>query len=228
MSSPPSLNYAPPPPMYQRKGFRNFIAMVLMLCIGASSYWWAPIAVKHVELLYWEHRCLTYTPAAGQIIFDKDSHTGQIPAAWTTFYSILSPPGGRSDGTIFLHEMRKQNGERRLVAVDVLSLNLSADASHSNSVVGVFAHVFHLGTLSHQPLEHCYSLNLVRTIPPCSQIFSGQPDPIHADHFTFYTNDPVGQTQYDGWLRDDDFVVIEPRNPPPATRPDAKTNRKTP
>jgi len=218
--SPPPLNYAPPPPMHRRKIFRRWIALVVALAVAASSWWWGPIASTRVQLMYWQHQCMVYTPTTNQLIYDQGSRVGQTAAAWSKFYGILSPPGFRSDGTLFLHEMRKQNGERRLVAVDVDLTNFNHAITPENMRIEAWARVFKLGSVTQQPIEvySGYDRNVASsgfgTILDGTTIYAGKPDPSQPDHFTFRTSDQNGQYLYDGWLQDDDRVVIEQRRSP--------------
>src|SRR5207302_434407 len=76
-----------------------------------------PVAAHRARLMYWQNRCLTYSPPSGVWVTPKQKH---VVRDWTAFYALLSPPGLKSDGTIFLHERRTPSGKRRLVSADVI------------------------------------------------------------------------------------------------------------
>ncbi len=213
MSSSTPLNYAPPPPLHQRRAFGRWLLITFLLGIGAICVWWGPAIWTRLQLLYWQHRCMVYLPPNGQIAMAADSKgviSQSIPAEWTRFYSLLSPPGFSSDGTVFLHELKKHDGQRRLVVVDVVILDRKTDG------VLPFARVIIPGDLTTLPKEKPLSgatdrLTLVG--PKRLTIYAGSIDPGDSSRFIFRANVQGKEIIYDGWLRDDDAVVINQRTP---------------
>jgi hypothetical protein len=158
-----------------------------------------------MQLLYWQNRCLAYTAPANHRVFDPNSSGPyQSPPEWTKFYAIYSPPGLRSAGTIFLHELKKPDGERRLVALD-----LESESAGLLSVV--YPRVFIPGTLLRSPAEAKAASNRCLIEMPSATLFSAVPDPADPTHFTFKAQLNSLQITYDGWLGNDDRVVIGPR-----------------
>ena len=211
MSFPTPLNYAPPPPLHRRRAFHRWILIAFLLGIALVSLCWLISMRGRMQLLYWQYRCLIYTPAAGQIALVVD-HAGVIrqcvPQEWVDFYSRLSPPGFYSDGTVFLHELKKPNGQRRLVAVDVVIL------ARQDEAVLPFARVIVPGDLQNWPKEKAISgaaSQLTLAGPTPLTIFAGTVDPGDSSRFTFRAVVQGQEVNYDGWLRDDDVVVINPR-----------------
>jgi hypothetical protein len=203
MSSAPQLNYAPHTPAHKRLSRWIIIASILLACI-ASSLWWLPTEWRRIQLLYWQQQCLAYTTAADQVVFDpKSSGPPKCPQEWTKFYSIYSPPGFRSVGTLFLHELHRPDGQRRLVALDL--------DSRDPVVSVVFPRVFVPGNL----LQSAYETSSVSSsyeIPvPSAIIFAGMPDPADPTHFTFKAQLNATVVIFDGWLGNDDRITIGQR-----------------
>ena len=69
--------------------------------------------------------------------------------------SLYSTSGLKSDGTVFVHEMRTPKGERRLVAADYNA----ADG-------GLVARVFQLGSLRAPPRETFHSIGTIQAPSP--------------------------------------------------------------
>ncbi len=133
------------------------------------------------------------------------------PEPWLKFYNLYSPPGAASDGTVFLHEMRKPNGDTRLVAVDVLIGKTTIDPLCASST-----RVFKPATLFHPPEETNSHYNEqtfqfpLRGHGNC-QVYFGAVDPSEPTHFTIRAivdNQPVF---YDGWLQNDESVIYSER-----------------
>jgi hypothetical protein len=146
MSSRSPLEYAPTPAQRWRISARAILASVFAALV-VSGWWWAPPTWRRMQLLYWQHRCLEYQPANDQVVYDpKSAAPAHPPAAWSNFYSIYSPPGFRSAGTVFLHELQKPNGDRRLVAVDL-------DLYSLGPTLVAYPRVFIPGSLFESPKE---------------------------------------------------------------------------
>src|SRR5258706_10818524 len=87
------------PAWHQRKrSRRDMLAGALLLGLLASLKWAGP-ALNHVQLFYYQHRCLASAPAANKIVFDEKSSRTVVAADWERFYTLFSPPGGRFNAT---------------------------------------------------------------------------------------------------------------------------------
>jgi hypothetical protein len=124
-SAAPQLQYAPKPPLRKRRFARRLISgfIALLLLLGLW-HWWPHIWLR-LQILYWQEQCAEYVMPANQIVFELDS-SGQVVSnftaqPWSEFYSRLSPPGMRSDATLFVRRLRTAGGTKRLVAVSLLS-----------------------------------------------------------------------------------------------------------
>lgn len=164
--------------------------------------WWLPAALRHAELLYWQGECLSYSAPADELVYDHDRSIQLVPKQWSHFYSIFSPPGFVSEATVFMHELKKQNGDRRLVIVDFLP--------KSDGNLLQYPRVFIPGTTGRLPEEIPQHSNIAALEFPQSdtRLFAGHVDPVNPNHFTFRVQQGKKQTLFDGWLQNDDTVII--------------------
>jgi hypothetical protein len=176
-----------------------------------------PPAWQRIQLFYWQHQCLNYSPPENAAVFTDqssatsatlhDSINSVTPLAWSRFYQLISPPGIQSEGTIFLHELIRPDGRTRLVAVD-LNFDLQ-DAGHL-----IEARVFSTGSILHRPKQlGNYCSRRFPFTPLDLVVFAGQPDPADRSHFTFKIREGSRNQIYDGWLQNDDTVSIGERTP---------------
>jgi hypothetical protein len=208
--SAPELNYAPRPPMHQRRVFQRWITAVILLAFVLSGRWWAGPAWRHLQLLYWQHRCMVYTPPKGQLVYDSMLGTQVVPKEWTDFYATLSTHGIRSNGIAFLHEMNNPNGQSRLVVLNVL-------ASPRAGFCEVLPMVFDPGSMSASPRE--ILLGPISLSYPLGsfhetksfKVFGGSIDPLDHTHFSLACMEDGSLAFYDGWLQNDDTVSFGKR-----------------
>jgi hypothetical protein len=204
MSDTPQLNYAPPPPMHYRRSFRRWVYGVVLLGLVVSGWWWVPPAWRRAELLYWQHQCLGYAPAADQVAYEEDyaiKPGPAVPTPWSKFYYLYSWPGALSTGTLFVHRMQKPDGEVRLVALDIVDY---LGQKYTD------ARVFVPGNLFANPMEFD---NPVPYFPADkSKVFAGRIDPTDPTHFTVKTLEDGREQTYDGWLQNDERIVFGERH----------------
>jgi hypothetical protein len=209
---PPRLDYAPPSPWHRRRSSRQVALLCFLLIAGTVCFRWGRVAVNQVQANFAFQRCIKYLAAPNAIAYESDS--GRIksvsPDAWEEFSLRWSGAASMTLGTLFLHE-RSTLGKRRLVAVDLLG----GDGPTIQIQASVFAPPVALAPARRKSAT-------VRTIPlpphPPLRIFQGQIDPTDPTHFTIRYETENTSGLLDGWLRDDDTAVIEPRETP-ATLP---------
>jgi hypothetical protein len=143
--------------------------------------------------MYWQSRCLRY----------EANHTF-TPVEWTNYYRLLSPPGFKSVGTVFLHERVSPCGNRRLVVVEL--------APYEPRETLLRARAFVPGGLTSRPRELAQGRGGL-SLPDYGEIHAGRPDPHDRSHFTFACEIAGRKNVIDGWLGDDDLVRLEPRPP---------------
>ena len=130
------LEYAKAPAWHRRRGVRRTVWLAVLLGCGLASAKWLEAGWGHAKLLYWQGKCLRYAAPAGKLI---DQNGKSSVKEWEEFYALLSPPGRRAAPVVFLGEMRRKDGGRRLVAVE--SATLLPTTQRSEMVLGVDCHV---------------------------------------------------------------------------------------
>jgi hypothetical protein len=189
------------------------IAATLLLA-ALIAYRFAPLAWRQARLLYWQSRCMNYSAPADRIVYSTRGSVWVIPAEWSKFYALMSPPGLHSEATVFLRERISPMGNRRLVAVDMLRAN--------HGMLLPVGRVIIPGSAIASPTEYPQHRGIIpeAAVDSDSIIIAGQPDAVDASHFTIRMIENGTQMIFDGWLRDDDQVLLEPRPtpPPPSTQ----------
>jgi hypothetical protein len=184
---------------------RVLIAGAMALALGAFARQ-IPWLWRHAQLLYWQRQCVRYTFSPQQLILTIPVSTtpAVIAPPWQALYTLMSHPGMRSDGTVFLHELVSPAGHRRLVAV---GMNLAWNHHFFSCGTRVIA----LGNLSSDPKEIIAgaAVEEFANIPRPIRVFGGVADPSDPSHFTFAVEDGSDHDEMNGWLLDDDLVRLE-------------------
>ena len=224
------IDYAPTLPNERRRRIIRRIALgliaLILIVLAIKS---APAAWRHVQILYWQHRAMTYTAPADKVVYDDnpaeaaklsvadhsliiatEGEAFDFPKPWELFYSLVSPPGRKPAATVFLHELVNPNGDRRLIAIALKSLE------YPNGLrLECFQEtVFEPGGLTRNPEE-----KLIETRDPegsavlryqhNTKWYAGQPDPHDRSHFTIRGCRDGKPVTLNGWLRNDDLVEFE-------------------
>jgi len=194
------LDYAAPPPRHRAILRRALIiGSFVFLCLSVllSAKWVTRTLTYH----YWLNRALNYRASPGQLVLD----------ATLTKAFFYSPPevshmgDSASLATIFLHGMCLPGRDERLV---IVTADYSPPLGQRNSLC-FFAEVVPI-----MPSGHLEDWPAVRvTVAHHCQIFAGQPDPSNAAHFTFVCEIDGTKHLYDGWLQQNDGVLIAERKP---------------
>jgi hypothetical protein len=169
-----------------------------------------PTIVRRMQLLSWQRQCMTFTFGPRQTIVNIATTQpvyGGIAFPWQEFYARLSPPGLRSDGTVFLHELTSPAGHHRLVAVDLYLAFMFKTTVN----IAYISRVIVPGTLMSDPKEILPGVYRAtfRNLATPARLFAGTTDPTDPSHFSI----PFAFRKYtghiDGWLRDNDQVILE-------------------
>lgn len=225
------IDYARLPPRYQKKVVRRTVSLTLLVTIGALSAWkGGPPAWQRVRLLYWQRQAMNYALPANKPVYadgatevsrllnqsgylPRDSTVIWLAKPWEHFYQLLAPPGTFPAATLFLHQRRNGSGQARLIAVEVVGQNNTVGPPGaflvSICVVGA-------GSAFARPSEITRDLQLLiqrSTRPGDVCWYAGQPDAADASHFTIKGTLNGKAILVDGWLGNDDRVVLELRNP---------------
>ena len=219
---PAQLEYARAPRWRGGRRLRWVIIVALVLIVLLGSLKFLGPAWTHVRLLRYQARCMEHADPPGKLVFAWKApvggpqvyNLGRQVLEWNQFYSLFSPPGGRSAWTVFVHEMRRTDGARRLVEVDLFGATGEMTTPRLDSTVIEPGSLFSRPQLRgggswYTPFQ---SVSDRRAL----QLFAGQADPADASHFTIAFKYGERGGTIDGWLRDDDGVLFELRDTLPA------------
>ena len=211
MTTSTELHYAPKPPLLRRTRVRAAFAFAAIVALASAGLLWGKPAWAKVQLLYWQARCMSHIAPQDRVVA-APRQPGQVPAAWARFYKIANSSSFLSRGTVFLHERRSQAGARRLVALDL---------AEANSCVGgglrMVSRVFVPASAFSSPREIIDWVGWNEApVMPNATFFAGQPDPEDSSHFVIRYAMAGKEHVMDGWLTDDDKVLLEHRGPPVA------------
>jgi hypothetical protein len=228
------INYAPPLPLYRRRRFRLLLIVgvaAVVLTVLATEF--LPLAWHHAQVLYWQRQAMNDAAQADQVVYESDPRaaarlikSGQcwangneairVSQPWQHFYQLLSPPGRVPKATLFMHELRNGRGEPRLVVVEGDEVGVSSEARmesfNKDLAIRMRATVVRPASPFSVPQElpessRAFILGQFKDL----RVYAGQLDAGDNSRFSIrLTAD--GQTRLiDGWLRDDDTVVLETR-----------------
>ena len=213
------LDYAQTSPWHQRRSSRR----VVMLCFGVLLLGlclrWGGSLVQRAKANYWFAQCVNHSSAPDEIAFEEDAAgsavAGRQVPQWSSFYGTWSRAGLLTRGTLFLHKRMSRSGNGRLVGVDLLNGRNGGVQMQSR----VFEPPVNPGPAKLKSAT-AREVELLKE-PGGLRIFAGQADPSDASHFTIAYQVRERRGLIDGWLKDDDTVLLEPREESnlPATSP---------
>jgi hypothetical protein len=230
------LHYAPLPPPHRRRAFTRVVVIAAILAALLAAWGHIPQFRERVRLFRLQRSCLHYKPPDGTIALRLSPATSKsqfrvsvaqstTAQPWVTLYATLSPPGLKSDGTAFVHERTSPAGHRRLVCVDLSGDSLGYKGRGLSlpfvSTELVFTtKVFEVGTFT-VPKEFPIGRFLYCTTPPDVPVTVayGKADDKDDSHFTIELDADDVTRIIDGWLLDDDRLVLEFRDGDHATPP---------
>jgi hypothetical protein len=70
-SPPIPLNYAPAPPRWRRPVWR-FALLMMVLAVGFCGWRWRAYAWDQAQVLYWQHRCMTFTAPPDMVVYEEE------------------------------------------------------------------------------------------------------------------------------------------------------------
>lgn len=176
------------------------LALLLLALLTAR---FVPVAIRNIRLFFLQRQCLDHTAATDTVVASTDQAIAAVVAddPFRSFYDAYSFPGSLATGTVFMHERKSPAGNRRLVAVEVIV---------QGQQILLNPRVFTIGTLLRAAEEKPQSADLRRFDVGSARVFAGQPDPHNPCHFTIRF-DGTKSGVIDGWLKDDDTVLLELR-----------------
>jgi hypothetical protein len=203
------LNYAPRPRAAQRF-WRWVYRLVFVGAIGIAAIQWGSGLWQHVESLYWEQKCLHFLQPPSHIVFEMNRANvwhSEVCMPRNRFMGLGKNAKMLSDGTIFLHEMRRPDGTRCL-----LSLTFSPMFLYE---AGRFRLQFLEWRVALWPQMTNWNYLTVTTGTGIAvnhwKFYAGQPDANNPSHFTFdYDADGTRHT-CDGWLNNEGNLIVSQR-----------------
>jgi len=226
------LDYAKPPRWHRRRWFARAMIAVALIAVAASAWRWGPEKWEKAQLLYWQWRCMTYSPPADQIVFDQDpagkspllnggqeyipvvesgfdgpaiTVAARVPDCTNRFISLLYGPGKNwSQPILFMHERTTRSGHRYLI---ILFGESFEKMDYLDGQLGPQYVSYKPGTLRNRPEPAGNSMNfkddyLQWPSPRHLRIYAGQADPIDASHFTIRYVEDGKTRMVDGYLED--------------------------
>ena len=143
---------------------------------------------------------MSYQPVS-PLIVSAIEHPSVVPVEWKNFYRLAGAGMIKSDGTVFLHERTARNGKRRLVAIDLHACGCFGERA-MNARVFVPASLFSRG-------KEIAGSNARHVVEGTAIVYSATPDQTDASHFVIKYDYGQQTRVIDGWLTDDDRVVLE-------------------
>jgi hypothetical protein len=207
------LQYAPQPPLRQRRVVRRGgLIVALLVAVGAVVYWF-PVLREHVVLQVLQRRCLSHSMSPDEVVFDPDPQlarigrlkpgTRSVPTYWNDFYARLSPPGLKSDATLFLGRMKRPDGRERLVAIDA-TLILPPQSSPYYGLL-LTARVIEPSGLLNRPRLVATSTGQFFSSGTPGEMTAANRDAQDTSHVTLFNG------RVEAWLKSDDSVTFAPR-----------------
>ena len=210
----PSLNgmlgYAPRLPFHRRTALRRCAIAFLIAAVAVQAYRWATPFWRRVVGLYWQRQCSTTTADANVVAFDlgrSDLTASPATLAFAGFADAVTA-GAPSYPVVFMRDCRTPDGRPRLVVVVATGFDQG-----SEHWVELTPRVFRHGGITAPPAEVWSWAGEPYKCAPDTRIYAGQPDAADASHFTMRAVDHGRAFTLDGWLRDDETVVVEQRRP---------------
>lgn len=212
--APPQLDYEKLPAWHRRLRLRRAALAAVLVVVCVLSYKWVGAAFDHARLLYWQGQCLAYTAPADRAVIDG-GRRDSAARCWSQFYTLFSPPGRKDLATVFLHELRKSDSTRRLVALE--ASNFWGNGAKPDNEVTLDYHVIAPATLwsrarlvTNAEARPYFYYEAAEGLH--FRILAGQPDSADPSHFTVALRWKDRTVTLDGWLRPDDTILLEPRD----------------
>ncbi len=214
---PPQLEYGQAPSWPRRRMTRRVMALMFGLLTLGTVLRFQRVLVDRITANYWFAKCMTYEGPK-----EATAYSEQLPLEflrrapiepWDAFSLRWGGAVPMSQGTVFLHERKTRTGSKRLVAVDVVGTT-------NGRMVQFQSHVFE-PPIGISPARRKSAGIRVLAMPDAEGRLTmqrGKPDLLDASHFVIGYRIGERRGDVDGWLRDDDTIVLEVRADA-ATRP---------
>jgi hypothetical protein len=215
-------------PSRPRRWMRRAILPLIFVAITIIAIIYGPAAIARFQLIAVQRTAMAYSPAADHVVYETDPQAakllmrnpGDYMAAgagvpviefarpWRDFYRLAEPPGRKPAAVLFLHERHTRAGRRRLVAVDTLGSDHDGPLMFRSAVFRPGNTLASAGLLS---TTNWTQLGGDEKDGQVVRIFAGQCDARDPAHFTIAYQTRSGLEVVDGWLLEDDQVMLDLR-----------------
>jgi hypothetical protein len=227
IDAPAQLEYAPPPPAHQRRSFRRWLVYAAVAIVVFSGWFWVPRVVRRFETLYYQRLCMKHVAPPTLVAVEPDPTKAKALLALGTYISGMSGEAAyvfdplaaaynANGDCIFLHRRRTPTERHeRLVLVEIVKINNTTELNGTSiKPATLFSGARSVGVKFHaMPRGPSYPL------PDYPRLYAGQIDPADESHFTIKYEYSDRSGTIDGWLKDDDTVVLEPRDEDALAKP---------
>ena len=203
------LNYAPRPRVAQRF-WRWVYRLIFVAAIVVAAFQWGSGLWRDVQSIYWEQKCLHFTQPPNHVVLELNQLSvihSEVCLSRNRFMGFGKNANTVSDGTIFLHEMRRPDGTRCLVSL-TFPLNFLY-------AVGGFRLQYLEWNVSLWPQMTKWNYLTVTTGSGTQvnhwKFFAGQPDANNPSHFTFEFELNGTRRTCDAWLNNDGQLIVSRR-----------------
>ena len=237
-----SLEYAPGEPVRRRRRRRRIVLTLVALAVALLVVWRGPAVARWAHVRYLEQRAQAHRAPPDRVVYEEDqarwpellARPGYRAAwasgpGWNTYVGHVPPEferlaraaGLRFGGaTIFCHARRTPSGRKRLVVVWLGNNGVRPDAQgatpdnqvridfHTTVVDG--GKVLSEGRINLWVAPQWVAEN--RQTPLYARLYAGQPALADETHFTIAFDLDQYNDVIDCYLRDDNTVLLAPRN----------------
>ena len=234
------LDYAPGEPIRRRRRVREWFTVIAVLAVVLLAWWQGPSTYRRIARAYWQHRVARYLAPADRVVYEEDPSRWatllaqpeyrKMPVSspgWSPFVAYLASPlqrlseitKARPGATVVFAHARRTPGGRECIVVVWMAYNAirpDAVGATPDNQVGV-----RLPTDVTSGGKHLEAMNILYVAPPSvaenrqtplyMRIYAGQPDPLDPTHFTIPYEIGEYSDVLDGYLRDDETVLLRPR-----------------
>jgi hypothetical protein len=238
----PPLDYLPGAAIRRRRRRRTVVGAVAALALVVLGAWLGPGVWRRSLVAYRERGARNYVAPPDRVVYEEDPGQWAALLArpnyrrfnsgstgWNSFVAHTVPEVGRLaqagelrlGGTaVFCHARQSPAGNKRLVVVWLASNGVrctAQGASPDNQVQITFCtSVVDGGTMVREGRAAIWvapqSVAENRQTPLYARLFGGQADPTDPSHFTIAFDLDLYTDVIDGYLRDDNRVVLRPRS----------------
>jgi hypothetical protein len=175
---------------------------------------WFPFLIEKTVRIISQRQCLNHTAPPSTVAFDLDAGLNIVarPRPPCLDRLVRSSHVGPIDGSVlFLHERHVPGGPKRLIAIT--PGRFERDSLETRvAELWTFRYMYFrsINRVNLSPIDGMQSLWQAPF-----RIFEGQPDSAGPTHFTIEFESGRKHGTIDGWLKNDEYVVLEVRQPPP-------------